>query len=172
MTVRSRETKVLVTLMVSILIGAAILSALGHNPPSAGAFCLSRYYSLSPVEKSLSYPADQYSKEWKWIEIYYSTIEHKDMDCHLIICNGHIGDDGQILSTDNWQRQRPVNRQLQNHIWSATEKGHTIYICIITRGKGTPPTDFQVSRTESLVEELRRRFSIQSESVLYPNNWR
>ncbi len=196
MTVQSRQTKVLVALLVSIMLGAIILNALGHNPPSAGAFCLSRYYRLAPVEKSVCSRAVQYPRRWKRIEIcssgngsggqaicgsnkrvgqldsLSSVADHKDINCHFIICNGHIGHDGQIQPTEKWQGQRPVNHQSQNQRQPAKENEQTIYICIITNGQTNRPTDFQIKRTEALVVELCRRFNIQSESVLYPDNWR
>jgi hypothetical protein len=196
MTAQPRQTKVLAALLVSIVAGAIILNALGHNPPSAGGFCLSRYNRLAPVEKSVVCRAAQYPGRWKQIEIYYSgsgpdsqatygsnkgieqlsslssVAGREDINCHFIICNGYIGYDGQIQPTDKWQRQWSVNRQSQNHIRPATENPQTIFICIITNGKSTRPTDFQIKRTEALVLELCRRFAIQSESILYPNNWR
>lgn len=69
MTTHSRETKVLVVLGASIILGAIILNALGHNPPSAGAFCLSRYYRLGSVKKSILSRADQLQGRWGRIEI-------------------------------------------------------------------------------------------------------
>ncbi len=72
MTVQSRQTKVLVALLVSIATGALVLNALGYNPPSAGAFCLSRYYRLAPVEKAVICEAAQYRGRWRRIEIFCS----------------------------------------------------------------------------------------------------
>ena len=194
MAVQSRQTKVLAALLVSILLGAIILNALGHNPPSAGAFCLSRYYRLAPVAKSVQSRAAQYQGHWKRIEICYSgsddtitcgsgqSVEQldpssdaagrEDINCHFIICNGHIGRDGQIQSTGIWQEQSPANRQSHNHMQPATKNRHTIYISIITNSKISRPTDFQRKRTEALVEELCRKFNIRSQSILYPDNWR
>jgi len=72
MTVQSRQTKVLVALLVSIITGALVLNALGYNPPSAGAFCLSRYYRLAPVEKAVICEAAQYRGRWRRVEIFCS----------------------------------------------------------------------------------------------------
>jgi hypothetical protein len=72
MTVQSRQTKVLVALLVSIAAGALVLNALGYNPPSAGAFCLSRYYRLAPVEKAVICEAAQYRGRWRRVEIFCS----------------------------------------------------------------------------------------------------
>src|SRR4030042_5707448 len=74
MTAQSRQTKVLVALLVSIVLCTIILNVLGHNPPSAGAFCLSQYYSLVPVEKLIHSREIQRQRNWKWIEIYYSEV--------------------------------------------------------------------------------------------------
>ena len=72
MTAQSRQTKVLFVLLVSIVLCTIILNFLGHNPPSAGAFCLSQYYSLAPVEQSINSLEVRRPRYFKWIEIYYS----------------------------------------------------------------------------------------------------
>jgi len=72
MTDQSRQTKVLVALLVSIVLCTIILNVLGHNPPSAGAFCLSQYYRLVPVEKLVRSREVDRPGYWKWIEIYKS----------------------------------------------------------------------------------------------------
>ncbi len=192
MTTHSRETKVLVVLGVSITLGAIILNALGHNPPSAGAFCLSRYYRLGSVKKSILSRADQLPGRWGRIEIYVivpesgnikSTFggssdvggdEHinpvreqnekvsNGINCHFVICNGRVGHDGQIEPTEKWQRQSSVIHYSKQ----------TIRICVIVDDKAKTPTDFQIKRTEALVEELCRKFNIQPESIRYPDDWR
>jgi len=178
MTTHSRETKVLVVLGISIILGAIILNALGHNPPSAGAFCLSRYYRLGSVKKSILSRADQSPERWSQIEIYYSDTESCNIESafgglsdvggdehinyHFVICNGHVGHDGQIEPTEKWQRQSSVIHYSKQ----------TIRICVIVDGKAKTPTDFQIKRTEALVEELCRKFNIQPESIRYPDDWR
>ena len=192
MTTHSRETKVLVVLGVSITLGAIILNALGHNPPSAGAFCLSRYYRLGSVKKSILSRADQSPGRWGRIEIYVIVPESGNIksafggssdvggdehinpvreqnekvsngiNCHFVICNGRVGHDGQILPTEKWQRQSSVIHYSKQ----------TIRICVIVDDKAKTPTDFQIKRTEELVEELCRKFNIQPESIRYPDDWR
>ncbi|MHC4175850.1 MAG: hypothetical protein ACYS9C_18665 [Planctomycetota bacterium] len=235
MSVRSRQTKVFAALLVSITVGAIILKALGNNPPSAGAFCLSRYYRLDPVEKCILSRAAQYPGRWSCIEIYYSgtgatcnsnkrmldtqresRIQDRESRCHFVVCNGSIGHDGQILPTEEWQRQCPLHQLRQSGqsqtadsqrsisgghlVWSKTPGSEqTIYICVIAdykvtrpvrnlsddsqdstmgnmiqKGKisnGARPTDFQIKRTEALVERLSRKFNIRPESIHYPDNW-
>jgi len=184
MTNHSRETKVLVVLGVSIILAAIILNALGHNPPSAGAFCLSRYYRLGSVKKAIRSNADQLPGRWSRIEIYYSGTEagnietafgkssdvgadeninpvreqnekvspdrdtaYNGVNCHFIICNGRVGHDGQIQPTEKWQRQSSGIHYSKQ----------TILICVIADDNAKTPTDFQIKRTEALVEELVQR---------------
>ncbi len=198
MTKHSRETKVLVVLGVSITLGAIILNALGHNPPSAGAFCLSRYYRLGSVKKAILSRADQLPGRWSRIEIYYSDTEagkiesaygglsdvgadehinsvreqnekvspdrdtaYNGVNCHFIICNGRVGHDGQIEPTEKWQQQSLVEHYSKQ----------TIRICVIAEDKAKTPTNFQIKRTEALVEKLSRKFHIQPESIRYPAGW-
>ncbi len=239
MTTHSRETKVLVVLGVSITLGAIILNALGHNPPSAGAFCLSRYYRLGSVKKSILSRADQLSGRWSRIEVYVSVPESGNIEsafgglsdvggderinpvreqnekvspdrdtgvnCHFVICNGRVGHDGQIEPTEKWQRQSPILSRpsrdrsvIPRENWNgepllpATSVGalsdrskyqrptdfcetpteKTIYICVIADDEAVPPTDFQIRRTEALVEVLCRKFDIQPESIRYSDDWR
>ncbi|MHC4509669.1 MAG: peptidoglycan recognition protein family protein [Planctomycetota bacterium] len=192
MTAQSRQTKVLVALLVSIITGALILNALGYNPPSAGAFCLSRYYRLAPVEKSVVCEAAQYRGRWRRIEIYCSDSSEEQAkgrvlagvkpaellnnavgglqsSCHFVIWNGHTGRDGRIDATEHWKSQRSVNRQTHNDMQPALGDALTIFICLVTDRETDRPTDFQVKRAEALVEELCRRFNIWPESVRYPD---
>lgn len=195
MTVQSRQTKVLVALLVSIIVGAIILNAFGHNPPSAGAFCLSWYYDLIPIEKSIYSRATQYPGRWKKIEIYYSGSDidnqampssnsyakqfnatrdiasYGDLNCHFIICNGQIGRDGLIKATENWQMQQAVNPESSNQKRKSRNFEQNIYICIIANGKIACPTNYQIKRTEELLEKLCQKFRISPESIHFPKDW-
>ncbi|MFC1604915.1 hypothetical protein ACFL5F_07800 [Planctomycetota bacterium] len=172
MTAQSRQTKVLVALLVSIIACTIILNMLGHNPPSAGAFCLSQYYRLVPVEKLIRSREVQRPRYFKWIEIYYSDSDsdQEDIDCHFIIYGGLTGHDGQIKATEKWNRQLPANRPADNNKRQARQNEQTIYISIVTDVQNPHPTNFQIKRAEVLAEELCREFNIQSESILYPDN--
>ena len=196
MTVQSRQTKVLVALLVSIITGALVLNALGYNPPSAGAFCLSRYYRLAPVEKAVICEAAQYRGRWRRVEIFCSQTGHGGQvqpvtdgravqtdsssdagggeydACHFIILIGRSGQDGYIEATEYWKKQWSVNRQSDDGVQPALGDALTVFICLATDGKIDRPTDFQVKRAEALVEELCRRFNIWPESVHYPDTWR
>ena len=196
MTVQSRQTKVLVALLVSIVLCTIILNALGHNPPSAGAFCLSQYYRLVPVEKLIRSREVQRPRYWKWIEIYYSEggsgdrvasgsnmqVEQsgslsnvsgqEEIDCHFIIYNGLTGHDGQIKPTEKWNRQLPANRPTDSNKRRTRQNEQTIYISIVTNGQNPQFTNFQIKRAEVLADELCREFNIKSESILYPDSRR
>lgn len=174
-----RVAKVLAALLVSMTAGAIILMALGDNPPSAGAFSLA---SLIPVEKAVRSRIPQSPGRWTRIEIYYSgtkagNIEQlaslsglasvKDTNCHFVICNGLGGADGHIQSTEKWQRQWSI---IPGRSWYGSDK--TIRICVIADGKTAHLTGSQKQKTQVLVEELRRIFGIQAESVYYPRDWK
>jgi len=179
---KPRTEKVFAALLVSITAGAIILMALSNNPPSAGPFNLSAYYRLDPVEQAIRSRAAQFPQRWNRIEAYYSgtkagNIEQlsalaglanpEDISCHFCICNGLGGDDGQIQATAKWQRQWSI---IPGKRWYGT--GQTIRICIVADGDTAPATDFQVKRTEALIEVLSRRFDIPAESIYYPAGWR
>jgi len=192
MTVQSRQTKVLVALLVSIITGALILNALGYNPPSAGAFCLSRYYRLAPVEKAVVCEAAQDRGRWRRIEIFCrgGSVEEQTRgaaptgaepaelpdgaagsNCHFVIYNGRTGYDGQIEATEYWKRQWSVNRQANKDMQPALADALTIFVCLATDSQTDLATDFQIKRAEALVEELCRRFNIWPESIHYPDAW-
>jgi hypothetical protein len=175
---QARVARVLAILLASMTIGAIVLMALGHNPPSAGPFSLWTYYSLNPVNKAISSRAVQSANNWNSIEIYYSgtktgNIEQlaslsglanpDDINCHFCIYNGFGGSDGQIQPAEKWQKQSP-----------ATSKGNnkTIRICIIADGKTTHPTDCQLKRIQVLIDTLCKKFNIQFRSIDYPSEWR
>ena len=177
-----RVAKVLAALLISMTVGAIVLMALGNNPPSAGPFCLSTYYRLDPVEKAILSRSYQSPSRWNCIEIYYSAtkagnIEQlaslnglaspEDINCHFVICNGLGDGDGQIQPTEKWQRQWSI---IPGRTWYGS--GRTIRLCIIADGKTARPTDFQIKRTEALVEKLCRKFDIRPQAVYYPGDWR
>lgn len=177
-----RVVKVLVALLVSMTVGAVVLMTLGNHPPSAGPFCLSRYYRLDPVEKAMSSRACQSRDRWRSVEIYFSgtkagNIEQlaalsgstgsENLNCHFIICNGRGGGDGQIQPTEKWQQQWSIT---PGRDWHGS--GQTVRICIVADGQAVYPTDSQMKRLEALIESLYRRFSIQPENIYYPRDCR
>ena len=182
MSVPSREAKVFAALLLSMSICAALLLALGKNPPSAGAFCLDDYYRLDSVEKNVSSSKEQFPGRWNAIEIFYSSHksdyinktsrtdelqDHINADYHFALCNGLNGADGVIITTEKWQIQQSALDYI-NPI--SNEK--TIRICLIINNNLAEPTEYQQKRLEELIEELSRRFNISRETVYYPERWR
>ena len=179
---QARVAKVLATLLASMTIGAIVLMALGHNPPSAGPFSLWTYYRLDPVKKAVSSRTVQSKDNWNRIEIYYSSTKSgnieqlaslkglanpEDINCHFCLYNGFGGSDGQIQQTEKWQKQRSA---ISDNTWNGSDK--TIRICIIADGKTTHPTDCQLKRIQVLVEALCKKFYIPFTSIDYPSEWR
>ena len=195
MTAQSRQTKVLVTLLASIIVCTAILNMLGHNPPSAGAFCLSQYYRLVPVDKLVSSRDGRRLGYWMGIEIYFSeckannravsgsnlriqklgfssSISNQEKNsCHFIIHNGFDGHDGQIEPTVKWNKQLPADRSVENKRHQNGHNVQAIYLCVALNSQSTQPTNFQIKRVQVLIDKLCREFNINSESVIYPNSW-
>jgi len=195
MTAQSRQTKVLIALLVSIIVCTIILNMLGHNPPAAGAFCLSQYYRLVPVDKLVGSRDVRRLGYWMGIEIYFSEckannrvasgsnyrLEKSDSlsgisnqegnSCHFIIHNGHTCYDGQIEPTVKWNQQLPADRSGENIRHQNGHNVQTIYICVAMNGQSAQPTNFQIKRAQVLIDKLCKEFSIDSESVLYPNSW-
>ena len=178
---QSRSTKVFAVALISIGIGAVVLKVLGNNPPPAGAFSLSEYYHLVPIEKVIFSNIARSSSIWDSIEISYSSTEPIGIDkqysrsgpfnydvlsYHFFVWNGSIGADGQIQSTEKWHKQLLIT---PDQTWHGGEQ--TIRIAVISNGKITYPTDFQRKKAEALAAALSRKFHIQSASIYYPGNW-
>lgn len=140
---------------------------------------MSLYPDISdPLLQVVRSQAVQYRNRWNSIEIYYSgtkvgnleqlaslrgLVSPKDINFHFCLCNGRGGNDGQIQTTEKWQRQWSI---IPEPNWHGS--GQTIRICIIADGKTAPPTDSQVKRTEALVEVLCRVFDIKNELIRQP----
>ena len=176
-----RVAKVLAALLASMTTGAVVLMLLGNNAPSAGAFCLSSYYRLDPVKQAVNSKAVQSPDRWNNVEVYYSRSKagniqqlaslnglssEKDLNCHFVVCNGLGAPDGEILTTEKWQKQWSA---VPGRTWYGS--GQTIRICVIADGREAFPTDFQIKRVEALVRQLHRSFRISRRSIYYPRNW-
>jgi len=177
-----RVVKVLAALLISMTVGAVVLMALGNNPPSAGPFCLSTYYRLDSVDHALRSQVSQSPQRWNSIEICFSETKGgnigrlaaaqglrnaADISCHFVLCNGSGAGDGEIQTTESWQRQRSVPL-------SPISQGgdETICICLIGNGVSALPTDYQLKRLEMLLDALCRRFNISADAVYLPRDCR
>ena len=177
-----RVTRVLVVLLVSMTTGAVVLMALGNHPPSAGPFCLSTYYRLDPIQQAVCSRVAQAPGRWESIEVYYSGTKagnidqiaslsglanSDDINCHFVVCNGLGGSDGQVQTTEKWQKQWSV---IPDHTWYGS--GRTIRVCLVADGRGIRLSDSQIKRTEALVESLSMKFNVPATKIFYPTNWR
>ncbi len=182
MSSQPRLVKVLLALIVSMTSGAVVLIALGNNAPSsAGAFSLSSYYRLDPVENAVASRAPQQPSRWNSIEVFYSGTKAgniaqlasleglagaEDINCHFCICNGLGGGDGQLLATEKWQMQWSC---VPTQAWYGSSQ--TIRICVIADGQTAGATDCQRRRTIAIVESLCGKFNIPANAVYLPGNW-
>lgn len=176
-----RRTKVFAIAMVSIGVGAVVLRLLGTNPPPAGAFSLSKYYDLAAIEKVIFTSIAQSNRQWDSIEISYSSTEpigierqysrsgpfnYNALSYHFFIWNGIVGFDGQLQSTEKWQKQLAIT---PGQVWYGSEQ--TIHIGVIANDEIALPTDFQRKKVETLAIVLSRKFDIEPASIYYPENW-
>ena len=173
MSKQPRVVKVLAALLVSMTTGAVVLMVLGNNPPSAGPFSLSAYYRLDSVDRVIRSQAAQSPNRWNSIEIYFSGtkgggVRHLaaagDLNCHFVICNGVAAGDGEIQTTQKWQKQWSIK---PNRTWQGTEQ--TIRICLVGDGVSMP-TDYQMKRFQMLLEALRGKFHVLADSVYLPRD--
>ncbi len=177
-----RVTRVLMMLLVSMTTGAVVLMALGNHPPSAGPFCLSTYYRLDPIQQAIDSRVTQAPGRWESVEIYFSGTKagnvaqlaslsgltnSDDINCHFVICNGLGGSDGQIQTTEKWQKQWSV---IPDHTWYGSSR--TIRVCLVADGRSVRPTNAQIKRTEALIESLAMKFNVPATKIFYPTNWR
>jgi len=160
--------------------GAIVLMVLGNNPPSAGPFCLSTYYRLDSIENVVRSRACQSPNRWDSIEIFFSgtrsgSVEQfaaarglstsADLNCHFMLCNGSGGVDGEVQTTEKWQKQWSVQ---PSRTWQGSER--TIRVCLVGDRRSALPTDYQLKRLEILLEALCRKFHVPGEAVYLPRD--
>ena len=158
----------------SIFVGTIILNLSGETLPTAGAFSLSGYNNLNPVKSAISSYNSDDENSWKRIGIQNIVMDQEDSSLqgsdyydpnafHFIVCNGLVGDNGQIITTENWKKQRLV------YSWRWQEFGRdVILVGIITDGRDVTPTEVQFKRANSLAGELARKFDIPPVSIFTP----
>lgn len=172
---QNRNITVLFSLIASMTIGALVLMALDHNPPSAGAYSLSSYLRLDPVEEVVRNTIRTRPVEWDRIEVVYSytnggnaeelalltgLADGGPAESHFVVCNGKGGTDGQIQAASYWQNQQICGG-----------KAETIRVCVISNKQSDTLTDSQRQRTNTLVESLSRTFDISPRRIRYPLDW-
>jgi len=175
MATRNRSVAVLFALIASMTIGALILMALDNYRPRAGAYSLSSYLRLDPIEEIVKNSVQVTPARWERIEVYYSWTSGGNADdlslltglasgnkaeFHFVVCNGNGGDDGSVQAGDFWKLQRPCY-----------DKNGVIRVCVISDGSVKSRTESQVKRTVDLVESLSRIFNVSTSNIRFPVNW-
>lgn len=175
-----RAAKILICLVASMTIGAAILMTLGHQSISAGAFSLASYSSLGSMADIIATKESTARNRWNKIEVFYSNTKGgnleqmaslsgltspDDLNFHFLICNSLGAIDGQIQPTEKWLNQWSA---LPGGIWYGSST--TIRICIISETNKTV-SDYQISRAEELIDALSRKFNIAPANIIHPKGW-
>ena len=178
----ARTSRIIVSLIASMTVGAIVLMALDNHPLSAGAFSLASYTNLNSIEQVTLNSVMSEKQKWDFIEVYYSgtdagNIEQisrlngftnsEDVNFHFLVCNGTGGADGKIQATSKWHKQRAA---LGGQDFFGNNQ--TIRIYVIADGQKFLPTDCQLKRTTGLVEVLARKFDISAQQISYPANWK
>ena len=174
---QERTSRVLMSLVVSMTIGAIILMALDNQSLSGGAFSLASYTSLSSPEQVVCGGVSLQYNKWSRIRIYYSDDStealaaliglnsSQEVNSHFVVHNGRHGEDGFIQSTGKWRSQQSC---VSGQDWYADDM---IRICVLSSGATGQCSDCQIKRTGMLIETLSRKFNIPTEQISYPINW-
>ena len=162
MSIEQRQKRVVAILLFSMAVLTVLLAVLGRGPTGVSAFSLSCYNSLLPIEQVIRSQAYQSPSRWSDIRVCYRGSEEFDLaqgrhelaDCHFIVLG-----DGRIVPTAKWQEQ------------SSVDTGSWLQILVCVAGTSETISDFQVSRVQSLLEELSRRFEIEQDLLIFPSCW-
>lgn len=176
MAARNRNITVLFSLIASMTLGALVLMALDHHAPTAGAYSLSSYLRLDPVDEVIKNTLMVQPAQWTSIQVTYSkTSGGNSQDLalltglagagqaqfHFVVCNGVGGDDGQVQAGDFWKTQQ-----------SCRDNSGVIRIYVVSLESADTISDSQLQRTNTLVESLSRTFEISPRKIHYPADWR
>ena len=153
--------------MFAMFIGAMLLSMSERTISSAGAFSLSGYYDLNSIESVIDSQSHRPANNWSRIEADNINVDsfsqssglkdvYQSNGYHFLVCNGDIGSNGQIVSTEIWQQQ----------LSEASES--TIRIGLIVAVENSHPSEVQIKRTEILAASLARKFNIPAKSIFVP----
>lgn len=170
----SRTVKVLLSLIVSMTIGAFVLMMLDNQALSEGPFSLAGLYNLTPAaEKITPNLKSANHRNWETIEVYFSKTNIHDLNqlatannakMHFVIASAGCGTDGIIKSTEKWRKQKTC-------LSSNRTGANIIRICIIGDNNAATPTDCQVLRAIELVDALSKKYNINRKRINYPANW-
>ncbi|MCI0498555.1 MAG: hypothetical protein L0Y36_02590 [Planctomycetales bacterium] len=172
---RNRNVVVLFSLIASMTLGAVVLMAMDNHRPISGAYSLSSYLRLDPVEDVVKNTLTTAPGHWDQVEVYYSRTAGGNADelgllmelangsqpeFHFVVGNGNGTDDGHIQAGDLWKLQRLCQG-----------RSGVVRVCVVGDAQGDSVTDCQIKRTHALVENLIHTFGMLPHSVSYPANW-
>ena len=175
MAARNRSVTVLFSLIASMTVGAFVLMAMDNDRPIIGAYSLSSYLRLDPVEEVVKNTMNVHPGHWDQVHIYYSNTPGGNADelalltglangtkaqFHFVVGNGNGAEDGSVQAGEFWKLQRLCQG-----------RNGAIRVCVISDGRAESVTDYQFKRTDALVETLIRTFDISPRNVHYPVNW-
>lgn len=170
---QNRTVAVLFTLLAAMTGGALVLMALDNYAPNAGAYSLTSYLRLDPVEEVVKNTLQTAPVQWAGVEVFYSQTRGGNLDdlallaglagvqiprFHFVVYNGKGGENGRIQASAQWKEQ------------AATDREGVIRICIIGDAQNTA-TSSQIQRTNALIENVSRTFNIAPRQIRYPANW-
>lgn len=171
---QNRTVAVLFTLLAAMTGGALVLMALDNYAPSAGAYSLSSYLRLDPVEEVVNDTLQTETTQWAGIEVFYSQTRGgnaqelplltslaggKATEFHFVVCNGNGAENGSIQTSAQWKQQ------------AVSGQNGVIRICVIGDEKTNSASSSQIQRTNTLVESLSRSYNITPRQIHYPGNW-
>ncbi len=172
---RNRNVVVLFSLIASMTLGAVVLMALDSQRPITGAYSLSSYLRLDPVEDAVRNSMTVSAGQWQQVDVYYSRTTGGSADelglmmglangskpeFHFVVGNGNGAGDGQIQAGDLWKLQQVCQ-----------ERTGVVRVCVIGDGQSDSLTDSQIKRTNALIDCLVHTFDISPRRVQYPLNW-
>jgi len=174
---KSRNKNIIYSALFSIFVGSLILNLSGKTLQEAGAsgaFSLSEYNSLPSVKSIISCYDKENAYPWKKIVVQNIVVDNNYSsqnalsdyglnDYHFIICNGNIGDNGQVISSENWKKQAAITSKRWNQF-----SRDVIRIGIITDDVLLSPTEAQIKRVNLLAGTLARKFDIPPMSIFTP----
>lgn len=161
---KTRNKTIIYSAMFSMFVGMMLLSMSEQTISSAGAFSLSSYYDLNSIDAAIDSHSHSIASNWASIKsdnIYAEDSSLKDSGYHFLVCNGQIGSDGQIISTELWHEQ----------LSSLSESNYapTIRVGLIIADDSSRPTEVQIKRTDILAGTLSRKFNIPVRSISVPS---
>ncbi len=159
---QGRLVTVIITLMVSMTVGAVILLALEGTPLKPMAFSLSSETRLANSPSTLVTDSKIQPERWQSIEVAYEPADQLApwngqlsprlaRQYHFVIDNGRCGADGQIYASCGWLEQSPAFDPIRQ-----TSLDGLVRICLLAPSGRHQSTPQQARQLEALIFTLQR----------------